>query len=354
MESTRGFRALTVPFFAALLLLASCQLLSAGAPADSAVLFIGDGMGAMQVHLSRREPGQPLEMEKLAVSGIVTTNSIDGSVTDSAAAATALATGHKTENGRIGTGPDDQRLQTILERARSMYKSTGIITTDALHGATPASFAAHVDDRGKRSEIAAQMAGSGVEVMMGFWQGEFLPKSGGGEREDGRDLIAEMRAKGYKVVFDRYELPEAKGDKLLGLFDDGTEPSLAEMVTTALERLSRDPDGFLLIIEQARIDWECHEHKLPEAVSYVRSLDAAVAAAVSAGEKRGRTLIVVTADHETGGLMPDGGFSTGGHTGAPVRVFASGPGSEAFAGELDNTDVPKRIAEAIAIGPFPD
>jgi len=350
---TRSFSTLALLAVAALLALSPAPC-SGDSPADSAILFIGDGMGPMQIHLSRVEPGQPLEMEKLPVAGIVTTNSVGGRVTDSAAAGTALATGYKTENGRIGTDPDNRQLQTILERAQAMYKSTGIITTDALHGATPASFAAHVKNRGERAEIAAQLAASNVDVMMGFWKGEFIPKSAGGNREDNRDLIAEMRARGHDIAFTRDELLKSKGDKLLAIFEDETAPTLTEMVATALDRLSRDPDGFVLIVEQARIDWECHDHKLPEAISFVRSLDKAVAAARSAAEARGRTLVIVTADHETGGLAPDGSFSTGGHTSTPVRLFAAGPGAEAFAGDLDNTDVPRRIADAIGIGPFPD
>jgi len=354
VKAHRTLRTLAVLAVTALLALAPCSALSAEPSADSAILLIGDGMGPMQIHLSRVEPGQPLEMEKLPVAGIMTTNSLGGRVTDSAAAGTALATGYKTENGRICTAPDNRTLQTILERARSMYKSTGIVTTDALHGATPASFAAHVDDRGKRTQIAAQLAASGVDVMMGFWKGEFIPRSAGGNREDNRDLIAEMRAKGYDVVFTRDELLKSKGDKVVANFEDETAPTLAEMVTNAIDRLSRDPDGFLLIVEEARIDWECHDHKLPEAISFVRSLDKAVAAAVAAAEERGRTLVVVTADHETGGLAPDSTWSTGGHTSTPVRILASGPGAEAFAGDLDNTDVPKRIADAIGLGRFPD
>jgi alkaline phosphatase len=198
------------------------------------------------------------------------------------------------------------------------------------------------------------MAVSGVDVMMGFWKGEFIPRSAGGNREDNRDLIAEMRAKGYDIVFTRDELLKSKGDKLLAIFEDETAPTLAEMVSTAIDRLSRDPQGFVLIVEEARIDWKCHDHDLPGAISDTRALDKAVAAAVAAAEERGRTLVVVTADHETGGLAPDGTFSTGGHTSTPVRLFAAGPGAEAFAGDLDNTDVPKRIAVAIGIGPFPD
>jgi alkaline phosphatase len=326
----------------------------AQAPADSAILFIGDGMGPMQVHLGRVSPGEPLQMERMAVTGLADTRSFGEKVTDSAAASTALATGHKTNNGMLGVTPDGTPVQDIAERARAMHKATGILSDDALHGATPAGFAVHVDSRGKRAEIAVQVANSGADVMMGFWKGWFLPKSAGGEREDGRDLVAELKSKGYEVVYTRDELLKAKGDKLVGFFEDGaTAPSLAEMTAAAMDRLSKDPNGYFLMVEEARIDWECHEHKLPEAIGYVRALDKAVALAVERAEKQGRTLVVVTADHETGGLSPDGSFSTDGHTATPVRVFASGPGSKAFSGELDNTDIPKRIADAIGIGPFP-
>ncbi len=338
---------------AGLLWVACAAPLSAGAAADSAILLIGDGMGPLQIHLARKDPGQPLGMEGMPHSGIVTTRSADRDVTDSAAAGTALATGHKTNNGMVGVAPNGHRLETILERARAAGKSTGIITTDALHGATPASFAAHVESRGEREKIAAQIAASGVDVMLGFWKGWFLPKSAGGEREDGRDLVAEMRRAGYDVVFARNGLRKAKADRIVGLFEDDTASSLAEMVSAALARLSKNPKGFLLIVEEARIDWECHDHKLDAAIERVRMLDAAVVTALDFAREDGSTLVVVTADHETGGLQPDGTFATGNHTNTPVRVFAFGPRGERFTGQMDNTDIPKRIAEVLALGSFP-
>jgi alkaline phosphatase len=321
--------------------------------ADSAILLIGDGMGPLQIHVARRAHGGPLAMERMPYSGIVTTHSADRAVTDSAAAATALATGYKTNNGMVGVSPDGSRLESVVERARSAGKSTGIITTDALHGGTPASFAAHVESRGDRSPIAAQVTESGVDVMLGFWKGWFLPKSAGGDREDGRDLIAEMRESGYEVVFTGDELRQAKGDRIVGLFEDDTGPSLAEMVSAALARLSKNPKGFLLIVEEARIDWECHGHDLDAAIERVRMLDAAVVTALDFAREDGATLVVVTADHETGGLQPDTTFTTGGHTGTPVRVLAFGPGGQQFSGEIDNTDVPKRMAEVVGLGSFP-
>jgi alkaline phosphatase len=340
---------------AGLLCVACAVPVSGEKAADSAILLIGDGMGPLQIHLARKASGgEPLAMERTPFSGTLTTHSADSDVTDSAAAGTALATGRKTNNGMVGVAPDGRHLETILERARAAGRSTGIITTDALHGATPASFAAHVESRGEREKIAAQIAASGVDVMLGFWKGWFLPKSAGGEREDGRDLVAEMRGAGYEVVFTGDELRQAKGNRIVGLFEDDTGPTPAEMVSAALARLGKNPKGFFLVVEEARIDWECHDHKLEAAIERVGLLDAAVVTALDFARDDGSTLVVVTADHETGGLTPEGKFTTGGHTDTPVRVLAFGPRAQRFTGQIDNTDVPRRIAEVVGLGSFPE
>lgn len=416
-------RALPILGLLALAITLAAPVASAAPAADSAIIMIGDGMGFAQVHAAREVAGVPkLAMEQVPVSGSMTTNSANAEITDSAAAGTALSTGHKTDNGMIAVTPDGRRLTTILERAQRMYKSVGVVSTDALHGATPATFLAHVPDRGMRSEIAAQTASSGAQVMLAFWRGWFLPKSAGGEREDGRNLIAELRGDGYDVVFTRRELLRSESPRLVGLFDDGSEaPSLAEMTTAALERLSRDPDGFVLMVEGARIDWKCHGNDPAGAVLDTLAFDEAVAAGLDFARRRDRTLVLITADHETGGLQiedaerigllgrakccaadmaaafdADGGnirevlaeragitnltaeeltrlrseptadtvaavlseraglaWTTGGHTATPVPVFAVGPGAELFAGKMDNTDIPTRLADALGIGPFP-
>ena len=411
--------------FAAALALSGMGALASAAPvADSAILLIGDGMGSVQIELAREAAGgAPLAMERMPFSGIMTTHAADRAVTDSAAAGTALATGRKTNNGMIGVSPAGERLETILERCRRAHKSTGIITTDSLHGATPASFAAHAESRGMRSEIAEQLSASGVQVMLGFWRGWFLPESAGGSREDDKDLLAAMRRSGYGVVFTKDELAGAKEQRLVGLFDDGEQaPSMAEMVTAALDRLSVNADGFFLAVEGARIDWKCHGSDPAGAVLDTWEFDEAIAAALDRAHRRGRTLVVVTADHETGGLSMDkpslasslgavtlssdalaaklnsdrtnvaevlaahaglseltpaeveeveqaeepeaaiaallskrAGVSWGttGHTATPVRVLAYGPGAERFTGEMDNTDISKRIAEVLGLGSFP-
>ncbi len=423
MSTTKWKRSL-VPLIVLAVGLALGVLAHAAPLADSAILFIGDGMGPVQIRLAREAGGgDPLAMERMPHSGFATTHSADKKVTDSAAAGTALATGHKTNNGMISVTPDGDRLTTILEHCRSRHKSAGIVTTDALHGATPATFAAHAPSRGMRLEIALQLAEARVPVMTGFWKDWFLPESAGGSRTDGRDLIAEMRGAGYGVVFTSKELSEAKEPQLLGLFDDGAQsPTLSEMVTTALQRLGLNADGFFLITEGARIDWKCHGNDPAGALLDTREFDQAVAAALHYARRRGRTLVVVTADHETGGLSIEDpqrtslldpvtlssealaaklnsdrtniaevlsahagvddlapselaaikqaeepsaaiaallseraglAWSTTGHTATPVRVFAEGPGADLFAGEMDNTDIPKRIAQALGLGPFP-
>jgi alkaline phosphatase len=397
---------------------------SSSAPlADSAILFIGDGMGAVHIQIGRAAAQtDELAMEGFPFRGFVTTGSANAAITDSAAAGTALATGRKTNNGVLGLTPEGRRLTTILERARAMDKATGIITTDALWGATPASFAAHVDSRGKYAEIAAQMSTCGADVMMGFWRDQFLPASAGGKRTDGRDLIAEMRQAGYQVVYTRDELKEAQGRKLVGLFEDGPQaPTLSDMVAAALDRLSPDPQGFFLMVEGARIDWYGHDNDPAGVVLDVKELDLAVLTAAGRVAGRGKTLVLVTADHETGGLaIADGSklgalagvklssaamaaklskdrdnvgevlrlgagiadvtaaeaekvrtapsassaiaavvsaragvsWGTGGHTATRVPVFALGPGAQQLSGSLDNTDIPRRIADSIGLAPL--
>lgn len=389
--------------------------------ADSAVLFIGDGTGVAQLELARQAArGEPLAVDRMPYSGLVVTLSLGGRVTDSAAGATALATGQKTENGIIAMTPDGRRLETILERCLKARKSVGIITTDALYGATPASFGSHANSRGESLEIARQMAHSGAQILMGVGKGAFVPKSAGGERTDGKDLIAFMRKAGYKMVFDRQQLLAEKGLKVAGLFEGDEEPTVAEMVAFALPRLAANRRGFFLMVEEARVDWESHGHDAAGAIVRVRMLDEAVAAAVDFARKEGRMLVLVTADHETGGLATSGGrgaalagvtmsasemarrlnadrtnigatlaegagvrdlteqeletirkakeadagirqvldqragvtWSTTGHTGAPVMVFAFGPGAERFTGELDNTDIPKRTAAILGVAPL--
>lgn len=342
------------------------------AQAKSAVLFIGDGMGPEQVKaasiLLYGKPGK-LAMQSLPFKGTLTNKPADDDVTDSAAAATALATGHKTNNGMISMSPDGTILKTILEAARDAGKATGIVATSTITHATPAGFSSHLKDREGEQEIAVQQVGNRINVILGGGLANFVPKEvKGSYRKDSRDLIAEAEKAGYNVIQKKEDLPAAQGPYLLGLFkmdcletkDD--EPSLADMTAKAIEILSADEDGFLLMVEGSQVDWACHGNNQDYFIRQMQELDAAVKAALDFASKRKDVLIVVTADHETGGLScrKDRGkkirlhWEKKTHTATNVPIFAWGAGAENFKGRHDNTDVPKFIASAMGMGNFPE
>lgn len=274
------------------LLLLVATAVGAAPPADSVILFIGDGMGANHIAMTQRVLGRELAMQGMPARGTVRTVNVFGGVTDSAAAATALASGFKTDNGKLGITPDGRQVETILERCRRAGKSVGIVTTDQLTGATPAGFVANVASRDQAEEIGAQMLSSGAQVMLSYGDGKaYSPR------------LDELRRAGYGVALSREELRRATAPKLIGFFNEESDqpvPLVAEMTRAAIARLSKNPKGFFLVVEHARIDWEPGD---PAAiVADVKQLDDAVAAAMEYAKQNGRTLVLVTGDHETGGL----------------------------------------------------
>lgn len=257
------------------------------------IYLIGDGMGVSQITLAKVVHGK-LVLDEFPVVGLVTTHSADQTVTDSAAAATALATGKKTNNFVIGI----PNTETLLTLAQKRGKATGLVTTARVTHATPAPFAALAEKRSQEQEIANQYPAANVDVLLG-----------GGAKFFGPDLLKKFER--YEIVRTGDELAKAKGPKLLGLFhedhipyvlDRRGEPSLADMTRKALEVLSQDPDGFFVMIEGARIDMACHASDAPSCVHEMVDFDAAVRVAVEFAKKHGDTLVVVTADHATGGL----------------------------------------------------
>ncbi len=232
---------------------------------QSIILFVGDGMGSGHRQAAQWQAvGQAgaLQMDALPAHGALRTGSANATVTDSAAAGTALATGVKTNNGMIAQDPQGRDLITILELAQMKAMSVGLVSTTQLAHATPASFAAHVDSRAKMTEIAAQLAGAGINVLLGGGEDEFLPLAETGcygelgERLDGRNLITEMVGAGYTYVCQpaALALVPTTTTHLLGLFaDEGMihphSPSLAQMTQTAISTLSQDPEGFFLVVE---------------------------------------------------------------------------------------------------------
>ncbi|PLV58745.1 alkaline phosphatase [Thermotoga sp. KOL6] len=279
------------------------------------IYFIGDGMGLAHAYLTSMIEGRPLSFMKTPYVGLVKTHSANSWVTDSAAAGTALASGFKTNNGMINILPDGTIVPTIFEVAKAYGVKTGIIVTCRVTHATPAAFYAHVKSRGEENEIAKQLIESEtIDVVMGGGWANFLPKSLGGKRNDELDLIEIAREKGYAYVTTKSDLMQlpADAEKVLALFApshlapaserSGDQPMLYEMVEKALEILSKDNEPFFLMVEGSQIDWEAHGNDVYGVWKEVLEFDKAVQVALDFALRRGDTLVVVTADHETGGL----------------------------------------------------
>jgi alkaline phosphatase len=345
-----------------------------GGQPRNVILMIGDGMGLVQVNAARiKAVGAEglLYMERMPVVGLIRTHSENSLTTDSAAAGTALAAGVKTHNGKIAMKPGGTRFQSILRAAQELGKSAGMAVTATMSHATPAVFGANVENRSDESLIAVQYIENRINVLFGGGLQFFLPASQpGGARKDDINLLAEAQAAGYQFVQTPEAMREVEGDHVLGLFQLGSlttkatdEPSLAAMTGKAIELLSRDPEGFFLMVEGSQIDWAGHANNLDNCIRQTLLFDLAVKEALDFAQKSGDTLVIVTADHETGGLALvregldgtklEAQWGTKGHTPIQVPVYAYGPGSERFAGVYDNTLLPIRIAELIGVEEFP-
>ncbi len=328
----------------------------------SIVLVIGDGMGQGAIRLtSLHEHGAEgrLVMEQFPVAGLCTTSSASADVTDSAAASTAFACGRKTTNGTLGQTPDGARLTSLAEAAQRDGRSVGLITSDPSAGATPAGFYAHAASRGDYDSIAVDAAACGFDLLVGDVAGRawFVPEAGGGRRRDGRDLLSEMSASGWVVAADAEAVAAAPaGRRVLGFLSAAElakERVLGQLCETALARLDANPRGFFLMLESARPDHGGHSNTPDETTLGTVQADWVARTAVEYARRRGDTLVLVTADHETGGVscVQDGNrhrppairYATTGHTGTPVAVYAFGPGSRLFTGVIDNTDIALNI-----------
>ncbi len=304
--------------FAAFLLLVVLALPAAAQQRPrNVIFFITDGFGPASVTLARDYVQQVEGRSALAfdslLTGMVQTWATNSRVSDSAAGATALATGHKSYNGAIAVDTSGQILATLLEAAEAKGMATGLVVTTRITHATPAAFSAHVSQRASENDVADQQAMQNIDVLFGGGARQFLPKAAGGIRTDDRDLLAEMAAKGYTVARDRagYDaITKAPAVALLQLDqlayeidrDETDEPSLKEMTEKAIGLLKGDRDGFFLMVEASRIDHAGHENDAAGHLHDILAFEQALAAAVQWAKKDGNTLVVSTSDHETGGL----------------------------------------------------
>lgn len=320
------------------------------------ILLIGDGLGAGHLEAARSQPlvsgvDDRLRMERLPVVGLMRTTADGGAITDSAAAATAMATGVKTRVGRAGVDRDGRPLVSIAESLARTGVALGFVSSGALVNATPAGFLAHVVSRDDTRAISRQLAESPATVLLGG--------------SSGFDAEEEATRRGFTVLRGADAFLVAAPPRVLALVDGladsppppaaGTAPraSLADLTGKAMSLLdARGRCGFFLIVEEDGIDDWSHENDLPRMLNQLRRFDEAVEASVSFAQDRGNTLVIVTADHETGGLLflengspenPVPRWSTREHSGGSVPLFAFGPRAEEFGGVSDNTDLPRRL-----------
>lgn len=363
--------------------------------ARNVILVNGDGMGAAQREAARLAlagvDGQ-LAMDRLPVHGWQTTEPDDPEavVTDSAAAATAWSTGQRTTNGAISVGPDGEPLTPLGVVAKESGRSTGLVTTSTVTDASPAAFFASVASRGDEDEIARQyVEETRPDVILGggedWWypEGEDGPLPAGQDDDEGSrsgegNLVELAQGAGYEYITDAAGLERAQGPQLLGLFANGTmfvsasedeggeySPSvpLARMTATALDVLSADEDGFFLLVEEEGIDAAGHRNNADLLLASMAALEDTVDVLLEFAAANPDTLLIITGDHDAGGLSiedadeesgsgssEDGPFDVAGsdrqfdldwttndHTGVPTPVTAFGPGSAALAGVYPNT-----------------
>lgn len=377
----------------AVLAVTSCSSAKDEPQVKNVIYLIGDGMGFGAVTSLLLAEDSVTGFEQAPVIGLNETCSANNYVTDSPAGGTALAAGVRTKNGYCGLDPEGNRLTTILHKAQAMGKKTGIVVNTTLTEATPAAFYAGVTSRRMTYEIAEQFTVSGVDVAIGSGLDHFI------SRPDSLDLTATLIDKGYDVYLNWSAVLNTPSDKFIGILpmadvhrqesgrkeagaaaghevclaarlasasedagaSDLSEPTvyLQKASAKALDVLSRNSDnGYFLMIESALIDGYGHNNDSEGMIAEMKEFDALLRQLVAYVDQHPETLLVVTADHETGGTWLNytgyevGGsspvamsYSTRGHSGVVVPIFAYGEGAEAFAGVMKNTDIPKKIEQ---------
>lgn len=307
------------------------------------ILIIGDGMGPSHFVAARLFRGADYRIGKMPVTGVVSTHALNATAPDSASTATAYASGAAVNYGVISMDRSGRPLETALEVAEKTGRATGLVTTTNFWDATPAAFAAHAANRGETDTIIDQMLKSGAEVIVGGGKAKF---------DDSRGVAA-----GYSVVHSWDDLSTARGDRILGVFEtqkneiDFPEAPLPLLAAWAMERLARDPDGFFLLLENEGTDGSSHNNATDDFIASARSVDITAGVALDFAARHPGTLVIVTGDHETGGLqiLPEKSLNVElrwggkGHTAADLPIFAQGPGAERFLSFMTNDEVGRRL-----------
>ncbi len=300
------------------------------------ILMIGDGMGAEQIWAAWAANKGKLNIERMPIIGMSRTSSASHAITDSAAGGTALACGARTSNGTIGQSPEGKPYTSIARRLSEEGYATGLVVTNSITDATPAAFYASANNRKDTDCIASQLADSGFDVVLG-----------GGSSDVPASEVEKMRATGALVeLATPHRLPPAteRGDYL------------PQAVKRALSRLEQGNSPFFLMVEGSQIDIAGHWNDFDEMVAETLDFDRTLGVVLQWMEKHPDTLLVVTADHQTGGIAlldadikkgrVKGCFTTVVHNGLAVPVYAAGAGADKFSGFLDNHDFLERLMSA--------
>lgn len=353
--------------FCILLILGSCKspyenigTANSNAPAQNIILLIGDGTGLSQISASQFYNPAPSNYDRFPVVGLIKTSSSDELVTDSAAGATAFASGVKTFNGAIGIKHDSVAVQNIVEEISEKNMASGLIATSSITHATPASFYAHVASRNYEEAIAEYLVTSDIDFFAGGGA-EFF-----NQRKDQRNLVEALEQNGFQIALDGlkpmdktkkrgYLLAKDGMPKIL----EGRGDFLSNATQMSLEQLAENKNGFFLMVEGSQIDWGGHDNDADYLISELIDFDKAIGVALDFASKNPGTLVIATADHETGGftLAAENGdynsivpsFSTENHSATMVPVFAYGPGSDLFGGIYENTAIYQKMRAALGL-----
>ncbi|MEN8201711.1 MAG: alkaline phosphatase [Bacteroidota bacterium] len=357
-----------LPFVLATLL-ASCtssvESVKTPVKPSNIIFLIGDGMGLSAISTTVYYGDEVSEFGRFKEIGLIRTSSATHKITESSASATAMASGNKTYNGAIGVDTAKMAMQNITELLAGLGWNTGVVATSTITHATPASFYAHVDNRRKEEEIAAQLLESGIDFFAGGGIALF------NKRSDGADLLKTAGEKGFTMDTTALAEPGSlSADQKYGfLLAPGSMPPITEgrgeflpkATSLAIEQLSKGNNEFFLIVEGSQIDWGGHANNVDYVVTETLDFEKAVAVALDFAKADGNTLVVVTADHETGGFTLGARqdeatgysdyvnigptFATNTHSASLIPVFAYGPGAEQFKGLYENTEIFTKMVE---------
>ena len=326
--------------------------------AKNIILMIGDGMGVTQIYAAMSVAKEPLVFEQFKYTGFHKTYSASDYVTDSGAGGTALSTGSKTNNLSIAVDTAGKPLKTILEYAEDHQLATGLVSTSSILHATPADFIAHEKNRNDYENIARDFLDVDIDIFIGGGRKQFA------NRSDSLDLLDSLRQRQYHIVDGIENLDTQENGKFAVFTAEVHNPSILEgrgdmlpqSTEKAIKILNKSDKGFFLMVEGSQIDWGGHDNDIDYVTSELIDFEKAIRKALEFAKQDGETLVIVTADHETGGLtIVDGDmkthtietkFSTDHHTSVMVPVFAYGPGAENFGGIYENTDVFEKMMEA--------